>query len=459
MRPITIRLSNEAWKRRITADLYRNSLGALQAAIEAADPRMLVRNALRVRQSTLEAGSLSLPLSRFKRILVLGGGKASGAMAMEVEHILRRRIAAGVVNVPDNRRPERCRLIKLHPASHPVPSQSGVSGVSEMLKLAQHPTEDDLFICLISGGGSALMPAPAPGLTLSDKKAITNLMLKSGAIIDETNIVRKHLSSLKGGRLAEKLYPAVVVSLIISDVVGDRLDTVASGPTVPDTTSYKEAHAVLDKYDIWSEAPKRVRDLIRMGEAGSVNETPKPGSRIFRHVHNLLVGSNRVARQAAANFLFYQGFRVVEMREGLTGEAREVGARFSRELLLRSQLYAKPRRALAIVAGGETTVTVRGAGIGGRNQEFALSAAVTLAGTDGASVAALATDGVDGPTSAAGAIADGTTIARAEILGLDAQRSLRNNSSHALFKRVGDALVTGPTGTNVNDIYVALKVA
>lgn len=448
--------SGEGWRRRRDERLYALAIGAFGTALGAADPTTLVSRAAKVRNGILKVGGLSLRLSDYSRVFVIGGGKASGAMALALEKLLGRWITAGVVNVPDYQRTIACKRIRLHPASHPVPNSNGVSGVREMLKLAPSPRQDDLFICLISGGGSSLLPAPAPGVTLEDERKITEELLLSGASIDELNAVRKHISSIKGGRLAERLHPATVLSLVISDVVGDRLDTIASGPTAPDSTTFADVRAILSQHHLWLKAPKRIRELIRLGEAGGVPDTPKKGSKVFRNVHNLIIGNNRMARKAAVRFLTRHGFRTVEIPKELTGEAKRVATTFAGKLL---DANAKGSdRPIAIVAGGETTVTVRGGGVGGRNQEFALSASMVLNGHEGVLVASLATDGVDGPTSGAGALADGSTVARGRELGMVAHEYLRRNDSHTFFKALGDLIVTGPTGTNVNDVFLALSI-
>ncbi len=405
----------------------------------------------------LRVGSLSFDLSRFTRILIIGGGKASGKMALEVERILGKRITGGAVNVPDYLRPRpNCKRIILQDATHPVPSAKGVRGVEKMLRLVGRPTRRDFVICLISGGGSALMPMPVKGVSLRHVQRTTELLLKSGAEIEEVNAVRKHLSAIKGGRLAERLYPATVLSLIISDVVGDRLDSIASGPTVPDGTTYAGAEAVLKRYSIWNKVPLTVRLTIAEGVAGRIEETPKEGAKIFERVHNIVVGGNVLSCEAAARSLRKSGYPTLILSTRIQGEAREVGKLLSRILsdIIKGGLrFPSP---MAVVAGGETTVTIRGNGVGGRNQELALSAAIGIAGVKNAYVASMGTDGVDGPTDAAGALVDCQTVPSARRLGLDPDAFLQNNDSNAFFKKLGGLIVTGPTGTNVNDIMVAV---
>jgi glycerate-2-kinase len=378
-------------------------------------------------------------------------------MALEIEQILDGWLTGGSVNIPAYTNPwPKSFRIEFNPATHPVPSQHGCQGVRNMLKLVGHPSRDDLLICLISGGGSALMPLPAKGLSLPDKQKTTQLLIKSGARIDEINTVRKHLSEIKGGRLAEKLYPATVVSLIVSDVVGDRLDSIASGPTVPDSTTYTDAYNVLNERKLWDRIPRLVRNHIREGRNGRLPETPKEGSKIFKRVHNFLIGTNMESCKAAARALERRGYRTLILSTRIQGEASDVGkvvAAIASSIREKQLPITAPA---AIVAGGETTVTVHGNGLGGRNQELVLSAALSIRGLPRTLVSSIGTDGMDGPTRAAGAVADGSTVERGLRRGLDANTYLRENNSHEFFKQLKDLIVTGPTGTNVNDIVVAI---
>jgi glycerate-2-kinase len=412
---------------------------------------------VKVRRNELEIGTLSFKLSEFRRVLVIGGGKATSGMALETEQILDGWITGGSVNIPAYTKPwPKSKKINFNPASHPIPSEDGVRGVKNMLRLVGQPSEEDLVICLISGGGSALMPLPSTRILLSDKQNTTNLLLKSGAKIDEINAVRKHLSDLKGGRLAEELYPATVLSLIISDVVGDKLDSIASGPTVPDDTTYADTFTILQERRLWRSVPSSVRKRIQRGKEGKLPETPKRGSRIFKRVHNVLVGTNKESCQAAAKVLEKRGYHSLILSTRLQGEAREVGKKLAGICISirENQLPVAPPA--AVVAGGETTVTVRGKGRGGRNQELVLSAASSIRGIPGILVASIGTDGVDGPTDAAGAVVDGTTVERGFKKGMDTDTFLRENDSYSLFNKLDDLIVTGPTGTNVNDIVIAI---
>jgi len=412
---------------------------------------------VKVRRDELEIAALSFKLSEFRRVLVIGGGKATAGMALEIERILDGWITGGSVNIPTYTKPwPKSKKINFNPATHPIPSADGVRGVKNMLRLVGQPSEEDLVICLISGGGSALMPLPSMGLTLSDKQKTTNLLLKSGAKIAEINAVRKHISDFKGGRLAEKLHPATVLSLIISDVVGDKLESIASGPTVPDDTTYADACAILQEHGLWRTVPGSVRRRIQKGREGKVPETPKKSSRIFKRVHNVLVGTNEESCQAAAEALEKKGYHSLILSTRLQGEASEVGKVLASICadIHENHLPVAPRT--AVVAGGETTVTVHGKGRGGRNQELVLSAASSIRGNPRILVSSIGTDGVDGPTNAAGAVADGNTVERALRVNMDPDSYLRENNSYQFFEKLRDLVITGPTGTNVNDIFIGI---
>lgn len=428
----------------------RDALLAVRASLEASDPALLVRRAVRVRRGTLEVEGLQLDLASFREVIVVGGGKASGLMAAEIERILGRRLDRGVVVVPDYQtflpRLERVRFAK---STHPLPTRKGVMGVKQMLLALDGVSADDLVVALISGGGSALMPAPIEGLTVEELETTTSLLLKAGADIGEANCVRKHLSQIAGGRLVQKTGGARVVSLIISDVVGDDVSSVASGPTAADPTTFSDAMDVLRARKVWQKVPATVRDLILSGTKGDLGETPKPGDPSFDRVSNIMVGTNAVACSAALASLRRAGYNV-RVAGSVTGEARKVGVALAREAA------SMPGRRTAIVWGGETTVTVKGRGKGGRNQELALAAALEMRGGPEAAVVSFGTDGVDGSTDAAGAYADRTTVERAMALGLDPRRRLDDNDSNAVFDSLGDLVFTGPTGTNVNDVMIAL---
>jgi glycerate-2-kinase len=302
------------------------------------------------------------------------------------------------------------------------------------------------------------MPSPRGGISIADKKTLTDALLKSGATINEINTVRKHISDFKGGWLAKKAYPATILNLILSDVVGDPLDFIASGPTVPDSTTFSDSIKVLRKYRLWNEAPTRIRQVLTDGEKGKIPETPKAGDDAFKKVCNIVVGNNRSASLAAREFLRTAGLNTLLLTATLEGEARQAGiilATIARELSSSENPVPKPA---GIIAGGETTVIVTGKGLGGRNQEIPLASSPRLSGLDGAVIASLSTDGVDGPTDAAGAIADGKTFTRAAEAGLTPEQFLAQNDSYHFFEKLGDLVLTGPTGTNVNDVSVIIAL-
>ncbi|MCL4466430.1 MAG: glycerate kinase [Chloroflexi bacterium] len=429
----------------------RLAMSVLAEALRAVDPAEAVRRCLRLQGETLFVGAETYNLRRFRGIYVIGGGKASVAMAMAVEEILGDRIIAGLVNTKYGYTAPTAR-VAINEAGHPLPDENGLRGGRRMLELVEAAGEDSLVFCLISGGGSALLVSPAEGLTLADKQGLTNLLLRCGATINEINTLRKHLSRMKGGNLARLAYPATLVSLILSDVVGNPLDVIASGPTVPDTSTFADAYNVLERYGILDQVPPAVLRHLRQGLAGEIPDTPKPGDPVFAKGQNLLVASNEIASEAAVAKAKELGFNTLFLTSFVEGEAREVAkfeAALAREVARSGRPLARPA---CIVAGGETTVTVRGQGKGGRNQELCLAAAMKISGIENVAIISLATDGSDGPTDAAGAVADGETLARAAGKGLDPWHYLANNDSYTLFAQIGDLLVTGPTNTNVNDL-------
>ncbi|MDG7007717.1 MAG: glycerate kinase [Nitrososphaerota archaeon] len=431
----------------------RDALLAVRASLEASDPRLMVRRSLGVEGSVVTVGNCRLDLDAFSRLVVVGGGKASGLMASEIERILGERISDGVVVVPESQSfLPRLRKVRFARSTHPIPTERGVKATREMLRVLDGTGTGSLVVCLISGGGSALMPLPVEGVSVQELGETTDLLLKAGAKIGEINCVRKHLSQVAGGRLVERTRGAKVISFVVSDVVGDDLSTIASGPTVPDPTTFLRAMRILERHRVWNRIPAAIRRVVRSGVDGGRAETPKPGSRAFARVSNVVVGSNSDACAAAAASLRRSGYRVHPFLGGITGEARVVGRR-----LARSAWEGRGRKKWAAVWGGETAVTVRGRGVGGRNQEVVLAAAIGLQGARDAVVVSFGTDGVDGPTDAAGAVADSSTCWRAKSRGLDPESYLENNDSYTFFKKLGDLVVTGPTGTNVTDVMMALS--
>jgi hydroxypyruvate reductase len=368
-------------------------------------------------------------------------------MAKAAERVLGKRITAGLVAVKEA--PAKpLRRIELCATGHPVPDARGVETAARIAELAERAEAGDLVLCLISGGASALMPLPAPPVTLEEKQEVTRLLLACGATIHEINTIRKHISRIKGGQLARLAAPATVESLLLSDVVGDDLDVIGSGPTAPDSSTFADARAILDKYGIWDRTPRSVRTRIEAG----IPETPKPSDPIFARVRNRIVASNRIALDAAAARARELGFRTLVLASGVEGETREI-ARMHAAIARECATAGRPVKPPAcFITGGETTVTIRGKGLGGRNQEFVLAAAIDIAGLDNVVVFSAGTDGTDGPTNAAGAIADGGTLRRKP----DARRYLDDNDSYHYFEALGDLVITGATNTNVMDVRILL---
>jgi hydroxypyruvate reductase len=433
------------------ADLRRPALRILKAALRAADPGAAIRASVARRGGLLIVGGRRYSLSRFDRVLVLGAGKASAAMAAALEPLFAGKRVEGLLSIRDvpKRKPRR---IAVELAGHPMPDVRGQAAAERIAALARSAGPRDLVICLISGGASALLPLPAPGLTIEDKQAATRLLLACGATIHEINAVRKHLSAIKGGQLARLAAPAPVVSLLLSDVPGDDLDVIGSGPTVPDRSTFAEAVAILKRYGVWEQAPSAVRKRLEQGG----EETPKPGDPVFRHVQNTVIGSNRLALAAAATEAKRLGFRPLVLSSRIEGESREVAFVHAAIALDIQSGDGAVKPPACLLSGGETTVTLRGDGKGGRNQEFTLAAAIALRGTQGILACSVGTDGSDGPTDAAGAWADGETFARAASQGLDARDHLARNDSYPFFDALGDLVRTGPTGTNVMDVRLML---
>lgn len=435
--------------------LRRDALDIFKEALVAVDPYEAVKARLRREGSILAVGGRSYDLARIERIFVVGAGKASARMALAVEDVLGDRVTAGLVNVKYGHA-EALRKVRIREAGHPVPDGAGLEGAREMLDLARAAGENDLVVCLISGGGSSLMPLPAPGIELSDKQRTTQVLLGCGATIHEMNAVRKHISLVKGGGLARAAAPAQVVSLILSDVIGDDLDVIASGPTVPDTSTFALACEALERHGVRDRIPDAVRRRLEAGVRGEVPETPKPGDPLFKNVANIIIASNATAVDAAAQAAEGLGYHPLVLSSCIQGEAREVArvmAAIAREVSTTDRPVAKPA---CVLAGGETTVTLRGTGLGGRNQELALAAALDIEGLPDVLVLAAGTDGTDGPTDAAGAMAFGDTVTRAREVGMSPRAYLENNDSYHFFKALGDLVVTGPTRTNVMDLLLIL---
>jgi glycerate 2-kinase len=430
-------------------DPKRLATDIFYAALRSVDPYELVKS---------EAGRIrtAFQTDGCKKLLVIGFGKGACPMAKAAEDGLTGFIDKGVVITKyghcEGYSPEVVSIIE---AGHPVPDENGVRGAEEIMGLLGDADERTMIVCLISGGGSALLVSPARGITIAEKKLITGQLLKSGAEIQELNAVRKHISRVKGGRLARLAYPAKMVSLILSDVIGDSLDVIASGPTSADPTTFSDALGVIEKYDLIAEAPGSILRVLRDGEKGLVPETPKEGDKVFERVENIVIGSNKKALAAAKEKAEELGLPVKIISEAVRGEAGEVG-KWLAEKAFAEKKDGSRRNPLCMISGGETTVTVRGGGLGGRNMELALAFAMEIRRVGGITLLSAGTDGTDGPTDAAGAFADGDTIPIAEKAGLDPAEFLQNNDSYRFFTKAGGLFKTGPTGTNVMDIQIAV---
>lgn len=430
-------------------DAIRSVSEIFTYALKAVSPYEAVMNRSKHIMSCYETGN-------FNGLIVIGFGKAACPMAKAIEDSLLDILNTGIVITKYN----HCNKyilkgIKVFEAGHPVPDENGFKGTNTVIRLLKNIDEHTLIVCLLSGGGSALLVAPCNGITLHEKQKVTELLLKAGADIYELNTIRKHISEVKGGRLAEIVYPSHVISLVLSDVIGDRLDVIASGPTSPDTTTYSDALRVLKKYRLIDEIPQRVSDFLNRGAEGLIPETPKETSIIFEKIENIIIGSNRKALEAAEKKSESLGFNTKVISSEVTGEAREAGKWLAGKAL-EIKKAGKDNKPVCLISGGETTVTVKGKGKGGRNMELALSFATEIGGFKGITLLSAGTDGTDGPTDAAGAVVDGETIGRAKSLGLDPYEYLKNNDSYNFFKEIDGLFITGPTKTNVMDIQIVV---
>ena len=423
-------------------------------ALLAVDPSIAVKNYFGANPAVVEQIKATPG-----HVFVVGAGKAGAPMSAAVMEIFGEKITAGRVIVKyDHLGDEGISLgaIKLIEAGHPVPDEAGLAGAREIAQLLSQTTEQDAVICLFSGGGSALLTLPAEGLTLADLQATTQALLSAGATINQVNTIRKHLSAVKGGGIARLAAPASVYTLILSDVVGDPLEVIASGPTVPDPTTFADVWGLIEQFELQDTLPQAVTQRLQAGLNGDLPDTPKSGNSIFKRVSNTIIGSNRIAAQAAVESAQAAGFNAQLLTTFIEGEAREVGRVVAGLAKGMARDEGTLKRPACLVLGGETTVTLKGNGKGGRNQEMALSAAVALAGWENLLVVCLGTDGTDGPNDAAGAFADGATINRAEALGMDALDFLQRNDSYNFFAPLDDLIITGPTNTNVNDLTIIL---
>ena len=435
--------------------LKKDCLTIFEAGIKAVNPYQAVKHYLKVEGDFLYLPNHTFNLSAFKNIYVIGAGKASAYMALALEEILGERLKGGLIIVKYGHG-AHLKKVKIIEAGHPIPDENGLCGARALVALAQGFAKEDLVFCVISGGGSALLPLPVEGISLKEKQDTTKALLRCGAPIHEINSIRKHLSRIKGGGLARAVYPATLVSLIISDVIGNELGVIASGPTVADTSTFFECRKILERYHLLSNIPRAVRNHILKGARGKVQETPKPGSAIFKKTINQIIGSNIQCLEAAEKKAKEMGYNTLLLSSFVQGETREVAkmqAAILKEVITSGRPIPRPA---CVISGGETTVTIHGTGKGGRNQEFALACGIEIAGLKGAAVLSAGTDGTDGPTEAAGAYADWKMADRAKKLGLDPYRYLDNNDSFHFFEQLNDLIITGPTKTNVMDLRLLL---
>jgi len=438
-------------------DLKDTCLAIFRAGLDAVDPREAVEGFLRLSENDLWVGERSYHLKDFKRIVVVGAGKACAPMAQAVEALLGERLEGGLVIVKYGYT-AHLKKIKVVEGSHPIPDEAGQRGAGELLEMVKGLGETDLVFCLISGGGSALLPVPVEGVGLAEKQETTKVLLASGAAIHEINAIRKHLSRIKGGWLAKAAAPATMITLVLSDVIGDDLDAIASGPTVGDRSTFADCMRVIEKYHLETEIPRAVWDHLQKGAAGKAQETPKPDDPVFRKGFNLIVGSNMRCLEAAARKAQEMGFQALILSSLVEGETREVAkvhGAILKEIIRTGRPLAPPA---CVISGGETTVTIHGKGKGGRNQEFTLACGMEIAGWEGAAVFSAGTDGTDGPTDAAGAFADWHMVERARDMDLDPGTALQENDAYPFFERLGDLIITGPTNTNVMDIRILVAI-
>lgn len=438
-----------------TDDLRTDARLIFDAALRAVDPAAATKRHVVREGNNLQIGGISCDLDRFDGIYVVGAGKAGAMMAGAMESILGDRLAGGVVNVKYGHTAPLQR-VELIEAGHPIPDAAGVEGTAKIAGLLERLGENDLAFCLLSGGGSALMPLPADGVTLEEKQAVTGRLLRCGATINEINAIRKHISRVKGGRLARLASPARLVNLVLSDVIGDPLDVIASGPTVPDESTYSDCRAILERYGLKDDLPPSVTRHLDAGIAGTEPETPGPGDPVFDRTQNVMIANNRQALDTARTEAEKRGYNALVLSSSIDGETREIARVYSalaREIARHGDPVPGPA---CVISGGETTVTLKGGGKGGRNQEFVLAAATGIGGMERTVVFSAGTDGTDGPTDAAGAVADGQTLERAAKKGLDADACLDDNDAYHFFEPLGDLVMTGPTHTNVMDLRLLL---
>jgi glycerate 2-kinase len=424
------------------------------AGVESVMPDRLISGVICVKDNCLKISNLDFSLDELENIYIIGAGKASASMGAEVEKILGDRITEGHIVVKHG---FACKLryIGISEAGHPVPDLNGFNATLKIMDLAHKAGKNDLVICLLSGGGSSLLTDAPEGCSMHDMRKASDLLLNCGASISEINAVRKHLSVIKGGQLSRIVYPATLVSLILSDVPGNNLDVIASGPTVPDPTTFSQAQNVLSSYGLMTNLPHGILNYINEGAEGRHPETPKPGDPVFEKTFNILIGSNNVALEAAKSRALEFNFNVIILNDQLQGDVLTV-AEYLTDTALKFQNDESEIKPVCLLFGGETTVKVKGKGVGGRNQHLALLSAILLRDKPGISILASGTDGNDGRSDAAGAVVDSETIASALLHGIDPEKYLNDFDSFHFFKKAGGHIITGPTMTNVMDIIVVI---
>ncbi|MEM0027115.1 MAG: glycerate kinase [Ignisphaera sp.] len=444
-----IKNANEVAK----STLHRLILEIADYGLAVADPYNAVKNHVKVNGGRIYIGDEIIELTG--RLHVVGFGKASKRMAMALNDLLGDRIVGGVVITPDEI--GSVGNINLVRGNHPIPGKDTLESSQQLLDyVSSNVSENDIVFVVVSGGGSALFEVPEDGVTLDDIAWISRELMKRGADIFELNAVRKRFSKVKGGKFIRFLKAKKVISLIISDVVGDRLDTIASGPTAPDDTTFRDVYNILKRRGIWDEMKDSMKRIVEMGLEGRIADTPKRGDNIFNRVLNIIVASNKLVLDAMAEKARSQGFNTLILTSMLEGEAREAGKVLA-SIVKSIHIYDMPiKKPAAILAGGETVVTVRGRGVGGRNQELCLALSISIRGIKNVAGLCMGTDGIDGISPAAGAIVDGETYYEGLRQGLDPQEYLENNDSYTYFAKLRKAIITGYTGTNVNDIFIAL---
>lgn len=452
---ITASLKSTPWGKKI--------MRVLESAIQAVKPDEAIKQQVQLDKNTLIIGNHRIDLDTIDHLYVVGAGKAVLPMTLALMNILDNHVTSGIVIAKENYSSHAlnnsiitvssaANQIRVFTGGHPLPNTDGIRATKEIIDLLNNTTCKDLVLCLISGGGSSLLTSPAGEVTLQDLRTLTLSLTKCGASIIEINILRKHLDLIKGGQLARLAAPAPLISLILSDVVGDPLETIASGPTAPDPSTFQDAWQVLVRYDLVSQLPPSLLHHLERGKRGELPETPKPGDFIFNNVYNVIIGNNFKAAQAALQQAHVEGFNTLLLTTFLQGEARQAGhflVAIAREISQSGHPLSRP---VCLIAGGETTVTIQGKGKGGRNQELALAAVKDFRDIQNIVLVTLATDGEDGNTDAAGAVVTGNTFDRSLMLGMDPESYLRNNDSYYFFHNLDDLIKPGPTHTNVNDL-------